>query len=206
MRGLDEGRAAVSAISSAATRESLDEAGIARAAIEIGWRRISPMGSWRRCSGSPCSACPASAAYKAINTLDSMIGHRNDRYEAFGKVAARLDDVVNWIPARLAGLLFVLAAAVLPGADARAAWRTMWRDAGQHKSPNAGWQEAALAGALGFALAGPRRYGDEVVDDPWMGDGRSDLTADDLRAALRLYLVAGLLILLGLAAAWAATA
>ena len=147
---------------------------------------------------------PGLAAYKAVNTLDSMIGHRNARFEAFGKAAARLDDALNWVPARLAGLLLVLAAAVLPQASAARAFRTMRRDAPQHRSPNAGWQEAALAGALGFALAGPRDYPDGPVADAWMGDGRAELGPADLRAALRLYLVAGALIAGFLAVAWLA--
>ena len=120
-----------------------------------------------------------------------MLGYKGARYEAFGKAAARLDDLVNWLPARLAGLIFVAAALLLPKADARRAWRTMVRDAARHRSPNAGWQEAAVAGALGFALAGPRRYGSETIQDHWMGDGRAKLTANDLRDALALYRVAG---------------
>ena len=124
-----------------------------------------------------------------------MIGHRTPRYQAFGRAAARLDDAVNWLPARLAGALLVGAAALLPGADAGRAWRSMRRDAPKHRSLNAGWQEAALAGALGFALAGPRRYRDETVDDPWMGDGRRDLGPDDIGRGLWLTAVAfGLLL------------
>jgi adenosylcobinamide-phosphate synthase len=136
---------------------------------------------------------PGLCAYKAINTLDSMIGHRNPRYEAFGKCAARLDDLANLIPARIAGLFFVLAAAILPGADHRKAWRIMLCDARKHQSPNAGWQEAAVAGALDFALAGPRRYGKRLVEDHWMGNGRSKLDSDDIAKALNLYLLAGVL-------------
>ena len=104
-----------------------------------------------------------------------MIGHRTPRHEAFGWAAARLDDLVNLLPARLAGLFIILGtAAFLKGKRLRrahAAWKIMLRDAGKHRSPNAGWQEAAMAGALGLALAGPRRYGDVVVDDAWMGEG-----------------------------------
>ena len=122
-----------------------------------------------------------------------MIGHKNPRYEAFGKFAARLDDLANLIPARLAGLFFVLAAALHPAADHRKAWRIMLRDAGKHNSPNAGWQEAAVAGALDFALAGPRRYGSSVVEDHWMGSGRSALNSEDIAKALSLYILAGLL-------------
>ena len=145
---------------------------------------------------------PGLLAYKAINTLDSMLGHHTPRYRAFGKAAARLDDWVNLVPARLAGGLIVLAAAALPSAHARRAWRTMLRDAPRHRSPNAGWQEAALAGALDFALAGPRVYPDETVDDPWMGDGRDALTSRDIHAGLRLYLAATAVAALLIAALW----
>ena len=203
-RSLEEGRVAVSAIVGR-DPESLDRAGVARAATESLAENFSD-GVVAPVFWFALLGLPGLCAYKAINTLDSMIGHRNARHEAFGKVAARLDDAVNWIPARLAGLLFVLAAAVLPGADAGRAWRTMWRDAGKHKSPSAGWQEAALAGALGFALAGPRKYGDELVDDHWMGDGRSELTTSDLWSALRIYLAAGSLVLLSAASLWGAIA
>jgi adenosylcobinamide-phosphate synthase len=202
-RGLAEGRAAVAQIVGR-DPESLDEAGVARAAVESVAENFSdgvvaPV-FWFLLLG-----LPGLAAYKAINTLDSMIGHRSARYLAFGRVAARLDDLVNLLPARLAGGLVVLAAALLPGTSARGAWRSMRRDAPKHRSPNAGWQEAAFAGALGFALAGPRRYGERVVEDHWMGDGRRDLAAADIRAALKLYLVAGavlasIVILLWLAA------
>ena len=183
--------------------ETLDEAGVARAATEslaenfsdgvvapVFWFALFGLGGL--------------AAYKAVNTLDSMIGHRNARFEVFGKAAARLDDVLNWIPARLAGLLLVAAALILPAASAARAWRTMWRDAPKHRSPNAGWQEAAMAGALGLALAGPRHYPDGVVPDHWMGDGRAELGPADLNAALRLYLVANALAAALLAVAWLA--
>ncbi len=201
-QGLVQARAAVGAIVGR-DPDSLDAGGVARAAAEslaenFSDAVVAPV-FWFALLG-----LPGLCAYKAINTLDSMIGHRSERYEAFGKAAARLDDAVNWIPARLAGLLLVLAALPLPGADAGQAWTAMWRDAGKHRSPNAGWPESSLAGALGFALAGPRRYGDELVDDDWMGGGRAELTADDLRSALRLYLAAGLLIAGSLLLGWLA--
>ena len=195
-RGLDEsleaGRRAVSEIVGR-DPASLDGPGVARAAAESAAENFSdgfvaPV-FWFLLLG-----LPGLLAYKAVNTLDSMIGHRNARYEAFGKVAARLDDAVNLVPARLAGLLFVLAAAVLPGASAAGAWRAMRRDAPRHRSPNAGWQEAALAGALGLALAGPRQYGGQLVEDHWMGDGRRAVTAEDLGRVLDLYLCAGALL------------
>ena len=200
--GLEAARAAVAHIVGRDPAR-LDAAGVARAAAESLAENFSdgvvaPL-FWFAMLG-----LPGLCAYKAVNTLDSMIGQRNPRYEQFGKAAARLDDAVNWVPARLAGLMLVAAAALLPEASARGAWRATWRDARQHRSPNAGWQEAALAGALDFALAGPRDYPDGKVDDAWMGDGRATLDAADLRAGLRLYRVAGALIAGLLAAAWLA--
>ncbi|MEQ8357574.1 MAG: adenosylcobinamide-phosphate synthase CbiB [Kiloniellaceae bacterium] len=179
---------------------SLDLFGVARAAAESAAENFSdgfvaPV-FWFLLLG-----LPGLLAYKAVNTLDSMIGHRDARYEAFGKVAARLDDAVNHVPARLAGLLIVLAALLLPGASAAGAWRAMRRDAPRHRSPNAGWQEAALAGALGLALAGPRHYGGQPVEDHWMGDGRSAVTAADLARVLDLYLAAGALLFAAVMAA-----
>ena len=147
---------------------------------------------------------PGLLAYKAINTLDSMIGHRDPRYRWFGRVAARVDDAANWVPARLAAALLAGAALALPGASARGALRTAFRDARRHRSVNAGWPEAAMAGALGFSVAGPRRYGGRTVEDAWMGDGRRDLGSQDVRAALRHYTVATALLAALLAAGWAA--
>ncbi|WP_282609992.1 adenosylcobinamide-phosphate synthase CbiB [Pelagibius sp. Alg239-R121] len=190
-RSLADGRWAVSKIVGR-DPESLDEAGVARAAVESLAENFSdgvvaPL-FWYCLLG-----LPGLCAYKAINTLDSMIGHKNPRYEAFGKFAARLDDLANLVPARLAGLFFVVAAALHPAADHRRAWQIMLRDARKHNSPNAGWQEAAVAGALDFALAGPRRYGSTVVEDHWMGNGRSRLNGKDIGNALSLYILAGLL-------------
>ena len=191
-QGLAEGRAAVAHIVGR-DPEHLDEAGVARAAAESAAENFSD-GVVAPVFWFACLGLGGLAAYKALNTLDSMIGYRSARYEAFGKAAARLDDLVNWVPARFSGLLLVLAASIMPGAAAGRAWRGMLRDAPRHRSPNAGWPEAALAGALGFALAGPRTYGGTPVQDHWMGDGRTDLRADDIRRALGLILrAAGLL-------------
>ncbi len=195
---LPEGRAAVAHIVGR-DPDSLDRAGVARAAIESTAENFSdgvvaPV-FWYLVLG-----LPGLLACKAINTLDSMLGHHEPRYEAFGKAAAQLDDLINWLPARLSGGLFVAAAALVPGASAGHAWRVMLRDAPRHRSPNAGWQEAAVAGAFDFSLAGPRQYPGEVVDDDWMGDGRAELDAADVRAALRLYLVAGVVFVVPVAA------
>jgi adenosylcobinamide-phosphate synthase len=187
--GLDAGRAAVGHVVGR-DPDSLDRAGVARAAIEslaenFADGTVAPV-FWFLVLG-----LPGLFAYKAINTMDSMIGHTSPRYAAFGRAAARLDDVVNWIPARLAAVLVTMAALINPGAHGRGAWRCALRDAPRHRSPNAGWPEAALAGALGLAIAGPRRYGGQMVADAWMGDGDSRATAGDIRRALRLYRTAG---------------
>ena len=117
---------------------------------------------------------PGIAAYKAVNTLDSMIGYRTPRHAAFGWAAARLDDAVNWVPARLTGALF----AALSGRAA--AWQVMRRDARLHRSPNAGWPEAAMAGALGVRLSGPRVYADRVADEPWVNETGAEPEAREI--------------------------
>lgn len=183
--GAEGGREAVSHIVGRDTA-ALDEAGIARAAIESLAENFSdgvvaPV-FWMLIAG-----LPGAAVYKAINTADSMIGHRTPRYQAFGWSAARLDDLVNLPASRLSALLIIAAAAVTKSASAAAAWQAVRRDARHHRSPNAGYPEAAMAGALGLALAGPRDYGGVRVDDAFMGDGRRAADANDIRAALGLY-------------------
>lgn len=171
--------------------DRLDEAGICRAAIESCAENFSdgvvaPV-FWLALLG-----LPGLIAYKAINTADSMIGHRTTRHESFGWAAARLDDLVNLVPARLSGLLLAVAAPVADGA-VMTSLTVMRRDAAGHRSPNAGWPESAMAGALGLALAGPRRYGERSVDDPFLNaTARKDARPDDIRRALDL-LVAGCL-------------
>ena len=164
-------RAGAQAVSHIVGRDTaaLDEAGVARAAIESLAENFSdgvvaPV-FWMLIAG-----LPGAAVYKAINTADSMIGHRTPRYQAFGWSAARLDDLVNLPASRLSALLIVAAAAVTKSASAAAAWQAVRRDARRHRSPNAGYPEAAMAGALGLALAGPRDYGGVRVDDAL--DGR----------------------------------
>lgn len=190
--GLPGGRRAVSMIVGR-DPESLDEAGVARAAIESLAENFSDgvvaPAFWLGLGG-----LPGGALYKAVNTADSMIGHRSPRCLAFGWAAARLDDLVNLPASRLTALLLVAAAALDREANAGAAWRAMRRDASRHRSPNAGWPEAAMAGALGLRLAGPRVYGAVRVEDGWMGDGRAEATAVDIRRALRLYRKACLLL------------
>jgi adenosylcobinamide-phosphate synthase len=124
---------------------------------------------------------PGIAIYKAVNTADSMVGYRNARFAEFGWAAARLDDVLNWIPARLAGLLICLVG------GGRAAMKTMFRDAPLHKSPSAGWPEAATAASLEVALAGPRVYGGVLTDDPYMSAGGCKTAGPtDIEDAVRL--------------------
>jgi adenosylcobinamide-phosphate synthase len=170
--------------------ETLDEAGVARAALESLAENFSDAVTaplfWALLLG-----LPGILAYKVVNTADSMIGHRTPRYEFFGWAAARLDDLLNLVPARLAGAALCGAAFLLSRARGRAAWQAMWRDARKHHSPNAGWPEAALAGALDLALAGPRVYDGEPVDDAWMGvGGRTDASSADIRRGLKLYVIA----------------
>jgi len=199
--GLAGGREAVSHIVGRDTK-ALDEAGVARAAIESLAENFSdgvvaPV-LWMIIAG-----LPGAAMYKAVNTADSMIGHRTARFQAFGWAAARLDDLLNMPASRLSALLIIAAAAITHGTSASAAWRAVRRDARHHRSPNAGYPEAAMAGALDLALAGPRIYGGVHVDDAFMGNGRYAAKATDIRAALGLYRRADA-ILIGLVAVLAA--
>jgi adenosylcobinamide-phosphate synthase len=169
--------------------DALDEAAVCRAAIESLAENASD-GVTAPALWFLLGDLPGMIGYKAINTADSMIGHMSERHRAFGWAAARLDDLVNLPASRLTGLMFVAAAALVPGASAASAWRALWRDAPKHRSPNAGWPEAAMAGALGLKLAGPRVYAGIAVDDHWMGDGRAEATAQDIAHALLIYRVA----------------
>jgi len=182
---LGAGRAAVSHIVGRDTAE-LDAAGVARAAIESLAENFSD-GVVAPVFWMVIAGLPGAALYKAVNTADSMIGHRTPRYAAFGWAAARLDDLINLPASRLAAFLLVTAAALLKNARPAEAWRTLARDAARHRSPNAGYPEAAMAGALGLSLAGPRCYGGVTVNDASMGDGRRDADAGDIRRALALY-------------------
>ena len=179
--GLAGGRAAVAHIVGR-DPDSLDGPGVARAAIESLAENFSD-GVVAPAFWCALLGLPGIAIYKAVNTADSMIGHRTPRHEAFGWAAARLDDVVNLPASRLAALLLAVAGGPRFGPAARA----VWRDAGRHRSPNAGWPEAAMAGVLGLRLAGPRVYGAVMVQDGWMGDGRAAADASDIRRGLVVY-------------------
>jgi adenosylcobinamide-phosphate synthase len=186
--GLAGGRTAVAHIVGR-DPASLDDHGVARAAIESLAENFSD-GVVAPVFWTLLLGLPGLFVYKTANTLDSMIGHRTPRYRSFGWAAARFDDALNLIPARLSGLLIALAAALAPQARGGPALRIMLRDAGKHRSPNSGWPEAAIAGALDLALAGPRRYGGEVVADPWLGDGKARATPLDMHRALLVFAIA----------------
>lgn len=194
--GLAEGRRAVSMIVGR-DPEALDEAGVARAAIESAAENFSD-GVVAPAFWFAVAGLPGIVLYKAINTADSMIGHRTERYHRFGWAAARLDDLVNLVPARLSGLVLALA-----GGRLWPALRLMWAEAPRHRSPNAGWPEAATAAALGVALSGPRAYEGRMSDEPWVGAaGRREIGAAEIRRACRL-LWRGWAIILALAGLWA---
>jgi len=182
---LEEGRRAVAKIVGRDVTQ-LDEAGVARAAIESLAENFSDgvvaPALWLAAFG-----LPGALAYKAVNTADSMIGHRTPRFEAFGWASARLDDLLNFLPARLSAGLIAFAAAMLTAASASGASAAALRDARKHASPNAGWPEAAIAGALGLTLGGPRAYGETRVEGACLGDGRRDAGPADIRTALALY-------------------
>jgi adenosylcobinamide-phosphate synthase len=190
---LDAGREAVSHIVGRDTAQ-LDRAGIARAAIESLAENFSD-GIVAPVFWLVVAGLPGAALYKTINTTDSMIGHRTPRYADFGWAAARLDDLVNLPAARFAALLLILASVLWNDASAGAAWRAVLRDAARHRSPNAGYPEAAMAGALGLSLAGPRFYAGIRVEDAFMGDGRREAEAKDIRRALALYRCADAILL-----------
>lgn len=182
---LQAGRDAVSQIVGR-DPQVLDEAGVARAAIETLAESTSDgvIAPW---FWLVLFGLPGIAVYKAINTADSMIGHRNSRYRYYGWSAARLDDLVNLVPARLSAVLIVMACFFVPAASPSRAWQAARRDAMGHKSPNSGWPEAAFAGALGFSLGGPRSYDGEVVELASMGDGNKSLGPADIAQAILLY-------------------
>jgi adenosylcobinamide-phosphate synthase len=196
--GLDAARAAVAHIVGR-DPQALDEAGVARAAIESLAENFSD-GVVAPVFWTALGGLAGGAAYKAINTADSMLGHRSERLAAFGWASARLDDLVNLPASRLSALLLIIAAGVTPGASAAESFRAVRRDARRHRSPNAGYPEAAVAGALGLALAGPRVYDGALIEDAMMGDGRRDAGAVDIRAALALYRRADALLIALLAA------
>lgn len=187
--GVAGGRAAVAHIVGRDPAQ-LDVHGVARAAIESLAENfadgvVAPV-FWYLLLG-----LPGLLAYKAANTMDSMIGHRTPRYADFGRAAARFDDALNWLPARIAGTIIVVASLFTPGGRPGRAFRIMARDGGKHRSPNAGWPEAAMAGALSVALSGPRSYGGKTVAEPWLGEEfAARIGPAEIRRALYLFAVA----------------
>ena len=183
--GLEAGREAVGRIVGR-NPATLDEHGVARASIESLAENFSDgvvaPAFWLLVGG-----LPGIALYKAINTADSMIGHRTPRHESFGWAAARLDDLANLPGSRLAALLLTAAAYFTDGASWQQAWASVRADAGRHRSPNAGWPEAAMAGALDLRLGGPRTYGGTRIMDAWLGAGRTAATVTDIERGLTLY-------------------
>lgn len=188
--GLEGGRAAVARIVGR-DPQSLDEAGVSRAAIESLAENFSD-GVVAPVFWYVLLGLPGLFAYKALNTADSMIGHKTERHIDFGWASARLDDLANLPASRLSAGLILLGATCRSGFEtARRGWHAVRTSASLHRSPNAGWPEAAMAGALGVALAGPRRYGETVVDDAWMNpEGRRDLNASDIEMAITVYRIA----------------
>ena len=183
--GIEAGRDAVARIVGRDT-SALDEAGVARAAMESLAENFSD-GVVAPVLWGAVLGLPGMVAYKAINTADSMIGHRTPRHEAFGFAAAKVDDGVNLPASRLAAFFLALAALFHDGADFHRAVETVRRDADTHRSPNAGWPEAAMAGALGLRLSGPRVYHGALTGDEWIGEGREEANSADIRRALGLY-------------------
>ena len=180
---LQEARHAVSMIVGRDT-ERLDETGVAKAAVETVAENASD-GVIAPLIFLAIGGAPLGIFYKAANTMDSMVGYQNDRYRYFGTCAARWDDVLNFIPARLAGALMCLAAPLV-GQDGRNAWRILRRDRLNHKSPNSAHTEAAAAGALRVQLAGSSYYFGKLVEKPTIGDDLRPVEAEDIRRANRL--------------------
>lgn len=176
---------------------NLDEAGVSRATIESLSENFSDgviaPAFWYMIFG-----LPGLLVYKAVNTADSMIGHRSEKYEDFGRASAKFDDVLNLIPARLTGFLIVITAMLFKDYRGKKSLDIMWRDSKKHRSPNAGWPEAAMAGAIDVALAGPRLYEEELVADPFVNEsGSHDAGAADIARALMVYLKAAALFFIG---------
>ena len=183
--------------------DGLDEAAVCRAAVEtvaenLGDGVVAPLVYFA------LGGAPLALAYKAVSTLDSMVGYRREQYLYFGRASARLDDVLNFLPARLSALMLCLAAALLPGYSGRGALSVWRRDRRRHPSPNSAQGEAAMAGALGIFLGGPSRYRGRLSQKPVLGAGGRGATWRDIRRANRLTAAASALALLAVTAARAA--
>ncbi len=182
--GLQGGREAVAMIVGRNTR-LLDESGVSRAAIESGAENFSD-GVVAPAFWFALLGLPGLLVYKAVNTADSMIGHKTEKHQAFGWASARFDDLINLPASRIAGVLIALSAPICGGSIVHS-FKVMMRDSRLHRSPNAGWPEAAMAANLGVALSGPRQYSGYSVDDPWINpDGRREIVIDDISRSLRV--------------------
>ena len=181
--GVEAGRAAVSMIVGRDTQD-LDKAGIVRATVEAVAENASD-GVVAPLLYLALGGAPAGMLYKAVSTMDSMVGYKNERYHHFGTAAARADDALNYIPARVTALLMCLVAPVV-GLDGKGAWRILRRDRRRHASPNAGHPEAACAGALGVQLAGPASYFGKVHNKPTIGDDLRPVETDDISRSTQL--------------------
>lgn len=181
--GLEAARKAVSMIVGRDT-QSLNEAGVVRAAVETVAENTSD-GVVAPLLFMALGGAPAGVLYKAVNTMDSMVGYKNERYRFFGTAAARLDDVLSFVPARLTGALMCVTAPVV-GLDGAGAWRVFCRDRKKHASPNSAHPEAACAGALGVQLAGPASYFGVVHDKPTIGDDLRPIEPEDIVSSTRL--------------------
>jgi len=187
--GISGGRAAVGLIVGREVSK-LDEKGISRATIESTAESFTD-GVFAPIFWYLLLGLPGLFAYKSISTLDSMVGYKTTKYMAFGMAAAKTDDFASWIPARIAGLIIAFAAIFIPGASFRGALSIFFQDSRNHSSPNAGYTEAAMAGALGLRLLGPRKYSGVISEDTrWLGAGAKDANKDDIIQAIKIFSVA----------------
>ncbi len=174
--------------------ESLDEAGITRACVETVAENSSD-GVVAPLFYMLIGGAPLALTYKAINTMDSMVGYKNERYQYFGRAAAKLDDMANYIPSRIAGMLWVVAAYIDPQSDGGNAWRIFKRDRRKHASPNSAQTESACAGALHVRLAGPSSYFGKIVEKPYIGDDDRPIETEDIRRSIRLMWICSVCVL-----------
>lgn len=181
IKDIEAARYAVSQIVGRKT-DQLDQSGIARAAIESLAENFSD-GVTAPIFWGCIGGIPGIIVYKAINTADSMIGHKTKKYQFFGYAAAKADDYVNYPAARLSALLIILASSTKPIAD----FKTVIQEAKKHNSPNAGWPEAAMATCLSIYLAGPRQYHEIVIHTPWIGKGKMALNSKDIKKSLNIF-------------------
>lgn len=193
MEGLEVGRKAVARIVGRDTAE-LSEQGVIKAAVETVAENFSD-GVLAPMFYMLLGGAPLALAYKAINTMDSMVGYKNEKYLYFGWAAAKLDDIANYLPARMAALLWILASS-LSGGNLKNAWKIWRRDRRNHASPNSAQTESACAGSLGIQLAGPASYFGKLLEKPYIGDALRQVEPEDILRTNRTMMVASVLALL----------